>query len=88
MDAANTRRVLRVDNEPVAMPCAPCASICVKSAGPHGVLPAVIVTGDTAALRLRTFCGLAATVMRKPIDGARLSRALTEAFEAGAGEDD
>jgi signal transduction histidine kinase/CheY-like chemotaxis protein len=47
-------------------------------------LPAVIVTGDTAAQRLRTFSGLAATVLHKPIDGARLARALTEAVEAGA----
>jgi CheY-like chemotaxis protein len=47
-------------------------------------LPAVIVTGDTAAQRLRTFAGLAATVLHKPIDGARLARALTEAVEAGA----
>jgi DNA-binding NtrC family response regulator len=45
-------------------------------------LPAVIVTGDTAAQRLRTFSGLAATVLHKPIDGARLARALTEAVES------
>ena len=46
-------------------------------------LPAVIVTGDTAAQRLRTLSGLAATVLHKPIDGARLARALTEAVDAG-----
>ena len=45
-------------------------------------LPAVIVTGDTAAQRLRAFSGLAATVLHKPIDGARLAQALTEAVEA------
>ena len=47
-------------------------------------LPAVIVTGDTAAQRLRTFSGLAVTVLHKPIDGARLAQALSEAVEAGA----
>ncbi len=47
-------------------------------------LPAVIVTGDTAAQRLRTLSGLATTVLHKPIDGARLARALTEAVEASA----
>jgi signal transduction histidine kinase/CheY-like chemotaxis protein len=47
-------------------------------------LPAVIVTGDTAAQQLRTLSGLATTVLHKPIDGARLARALTEAVDAGA----
>jgi signal transduction histidine kinase/CheY-like chemotaxis protein len=45
-------------------------------------LPAVIVTGDTGAQRLRTFSGLEVTVLHKPIDGARLARALTEAVES------
>jgi len=47
-------------------------------------LPAVIVTGDTAAQRLRAFSGLAATVLHKPIDGARLARALTEAVASAS----
>ena len=42
-------------------------------------LPVVIVTGDTAAQRLRELSGLAVTVLHKPIDGERLSRALVEA---------
>ena len=50
-------------------------------------MPAIIVTGDTAAQRLRMISSLASTVLDKPIDGTRLARALTEAvevIEAGA----
>ena len=46
----------------------------------HGDLPAVIVTGDTAAQRLREFAALRATVLHKPIDGEKLARALVEAL--------
>lgn len=42
-------------------------------------LPVVIVTGDTAAQRLRELSGLAVTVLHKPIDGERLARALLDA---------
>ncbi len=42
-------------------------------------LPIVIVTGDTAAQRLRELSGLAVTVLHKPIDGERLARALLDA---------
>ena len=42
-------------------------------------LPVVVVTGDTAAQRLRDLSGLAVTVLHKPIDGERLARALVEA---------
>ncbi len=45
----------------------------------HGELPAVIVTGDTAAQRLREFAALRATVLHKPIDGEKLARALVDA---------
>ncbi|RQP22220.1 ATP-binding response regulator [Piscinibacter terrae] len=45
-------------------------------------LPAVIVSGDTSAQRLRTFSGLAAVVLHKPIDGARLAQALSETVKA------
>jgi signal transduction histidine kinase/CheY-like chemotaxis protein len=48
-------------------------------------LPAVIVTGDTAAFRLRQLSGLAVTVLHKPIDGARLARALTEVVRSAPG---
>ena len=47
--------------------------------GGHVNLPVVIVTGDTAAQRLRELSGLAVTVLHKPIDGERLARALAEA---------
>ncbi len=43
-------------------------------------LPAVIVTGDTAAERLREFDGLAASVLHKPVDGKKLARALLDAL--------
>ncbi len=39
-------------------------------------LPAVIVTGDTAADRLREFDGIAASVMHKPVDGRKLAQGL------------
>ena len=42
-------------------------------------LPAVIVTGDTAAQRLREFDGIAASVLHKPVDGKKLARALRAA---------
>ena len=42
-------------------------------------LPAVIVTGDTAAERLRDFDSLAASVLHKPVDGMKLARALRNA---------
>ena len=42
-------------------------------------LPAVIVTGDTAAQRLREFDDLAASVLHKPVDGKKLARALRAA---------
>lgn len=41
---------------------------------PH--LPAVIVTGDTAARQLREFEGVAKLVLHKPLDGKSLARAL------------
>jgi signal transduction histidine kinase/CheY-like chemotaxis protein len=47
-------------------------------------LPVVIVTGDTAAQRLRELSGLGATVLHKPIDGARLARALSQAVESAS----
>jgi signal transduction histidine kinase len=43
-------------------------------------LPAVIVTGDTAAERLREFDGLAASVLHKPVDGKKLAQALLDAL--------
>jgi signal transduction histidine kinase len=45
----------------------------------HGDIPVVIVTGDTAAVRLREFSELTASVLHKPIDGERLARVLVEA---------
>ncbi len=48
-----------------------------RDGGAH--LPVVIVTGDTAAQRLRELSGLAVTVLHKPIDGERLARALLDA---------
>ncbi len=45
----------------------------------HADLPVVIVTGDTAAQRLRDLSALAVTVLHKPIDGERLARALVDA---------
>lgn len=50
-----------------------------KAQGGRAHLPVVIVTGDTAAQRLRDLSGLAVTVLHKPIDGERLARALVEA---------
>ncbi len=50
-----------------------------KGQGRHAHLPVVIVTGDTAAQRLRELSGLAVTVLHKPLDGERLARALVEA---------
>ena len=47
--------------------------------GGHAHLPVVIVTGDTAAQRLRDLSELAVTVLHKPVDGERLARALVEA---------
>lgn len=41
-------------------------------------LPAVIVTGDTAAQRLTEFEGVAVSVLHKPIDDKRLARALVQ----------
>jgi signal transduction histidine kinase/CheY-like chemotaxis protein len=48
-------------------------------------LPAVIVTGDTAAYRLCEQSVLPATVLHKPIDGTRLARALVEAVRSAPG---
>ena len=45
----------------------------------HGEVPVVILTGDTAAERLRELSALAVSVLHKPIDGARLARTLVEA---------
>ena len=42
-------------------------------------LPAVIVTGDTGAERLREFDGITASVLHKPVDGKKLARALRAA---------
>ena len=39
----------------------------------------VIVTGDTAATRLRELSALGVTVLHKPVDGERLARALLDA---------
>ena len=47
--------------------------------GDRANLPVVIVTGDTAAQRLRDLSGLAVTVLHKPVDGERLARALVDA---------
>ena len=46
----------------------------------RAALPVVIVTGDTAAQRLRDLSGLAVTVLHKPVDGERLARALVDAM--------
>ena len=42
----------------------------------YPALPAVIVTGDTAAGQLREFDSLAVSVLNKPVDGDKLARAL------------
>ena len=42
----------------------------------YPALPAIIVTGDTAAQRLREFEGVAERVLHKPLDGKSLARAL------------
>jgi signal transduction histidine kinase len=42
----------------------------------YPTLPAVIVTGDTAARQLREFDSLAVSVLHKPVDGDQLARAL------------
>ena len=42
----------------------------------YPALPAIIVTGDTAAQRLREFEGVAERVLHKPLDGESLARAL------------
>jgi signal transduction histidine kinase/CheY-like chemotaxis protein len=44
-------------------------------------LPAVIVTGDTTAQRLREFDGLGVSVLHKPVDGEKLARTLVETFK-------
>ena len=45
----------------------------------HGHLPVVIVTGDTAAPRLRELAALGVTVLHKPVDGERLADAVSAA---------
>lgn len=47
----------------------------------HAGLPIVIVTGDTAAPRLRELSALGVGVLHKPVDGDRLARALVAAVE-------
>jgi signal transduction histidine kinase/ActR/RegA family two-component response regulator len=45
-------------------------------------LPAVVVTGDTQAARLRELAGLGVRVLHKPVDGELLARELRAAVEA------
>lgn len=47
----------------------------------RGGLPIVIVTGDTAAPRLRELSALGVGVLHKPVDGDQLARALVAAVE-------
>lgn len=48
-------------------------------------LPALIVTGDTAAPKLRDISLHKVGILHKPVDGKQLARALRGAFEADAG---
>ena len=47
----------------------------------HGDLRVVIVTGDTAATRLRELLALGVMVLHKPVDGEQLARALLDAVQ-------
>ena len=47
----------------------------------HGDLRVVIVTGDTAATRLRELSALGVMVLHKPVDGERLARALLDTVQ-------
>jgi CheY-like chemotaxis protein len=57
------------------------AQVIARLRARYGELPAVILTGDTAAPRLREFSALAASVLHKPVGGERLARALVAAVE-------
>jgi CheY-like chemotaxis protein len=47
-------------------------------------VPAIIVTGDTAADRLRTAVGSGMTLLHKPVGSVLLQRALAQALTSAA----
>lgn len=51
-------------------------------------VPAIIVTGDTAADRLRTAVGSGITLLHKPVGAVPLQRALVQALHLDRGEDE
>jgi signal transduction histidine kinase/ActR/RegA family two-component response regulator len=51
-------------------------------------VPAIIVTGDTAADRLRLAVGSGMTLLHKPVGSVTLQRALVRALPSGALDDD
>ena len=51
-------------------------------------VPAIIITGDTAADRLRTAVGSGMTLLHKPVGSVPLQRALAQALQAGSDQAD
>jgi signal transduction histidine kinase/FixJ family two-component response regulator len=61
------------------------AEVVARLRARFGPLPAVIVTGDTAAAQLRELSALGIDVLHKPVDGERLVRAMIVAAERHGG---